>query len=503
MNIMKIWMMATLVLLGLSAIAQEAPKAKTLTGEMYCKNKDYQFLIEGNYYFDNKKVYVCPKNIPLDIAVVDALNQLPVSATFQWRINGAISSVISNTLTINVLNFIGDQVGLECEFTDDATGITTTLRLEIRKDIKLIFKESARNYQFDDNKIQAYIDEVGYGEALGIPWNFIESEKFDILKSVVTKGKGVYAVDSIMLSDTLLSANPDFISMRRQNITFEFTGSGQKVIEARGCHSSDPELLLFTEDKKKYTVNFIRVCETDDDIQVRPVGTTVTSATDVCIDGGVDLTIDEMDNPSFVNPNDVLEQNSSTGKWSVLAGADLVCNTQIHPAGLPDCPNFFNTTAYIDATNNILKKIAIEVVDGGTTTINFNYDTFSEGDGMQQEEQRALHDSRHGTLGLAPTIEVYLVNDLGGGITGIGSVQGRASYRGKNTIAIDVNDAMPRVLVHELGHAKWSLLHPGCPCSATILGEFNMLEDKYNFMHGITNEILGWNIRRYQFELMH
>lgn len=124
---------------------------------------------------------------------------------------------------------------------------------------------------------------------------------------------------------------------------------------------------------------------------------------------------------------------------------------------------------------------------------------------MYANEQKLLHEHFHGD-NPASTTQVFLVNDLGIGGTGIGNVQGRANanpkpggIEGLNTVSIDVNDAVPNVLVHELGHAIWSLLHPGGPGTPNQFG----IDDLDNFMHGVSNEIKNWNVRRYQFGKMH
>lgn len=85
--------------------------------QVFCINNDYLFLIEGNYYSEGSKVYVCPKNLAsgIDIGVVDANTLAPVNYTFQWDNFNETSS------TINILdtNFNGndDELKLLCEFT--------------------------------------------------------------------------------------------------------------------------------------------------------------------------------------------------------------------------------------------------------------------------------------------------------------------------------------------------------------------------------------------------
>ena len=91
-------------------------KSPVITGEIFCRNKDYKFIVEGNHYFDGNKVYVCPKNIPLDVTVVEATTQTPVSATFIWKVNGTLSGETSNTININKTDFSGDKAVIEAAF---------------------------------------------------------------------------------------------------------------------------------------------------------------------------------------------------------------------------------------------------------------------------------------------------------------------------------------------------------------------------------------------------
>lgn len=307
-----------------------------------------------------------------------------------------------------------------------------------------------------------------------------------------------------MTDNSLLNITPNLLSSASENITFEFTGTNQNIIEVRGCHDVDPELLIFTEDRKVFNIEFIKVCETDDDMQITSVGTMVTNATDVCIDGGFDLTIDEMRNPSFLIGDDYLYSDPSTGKVYVLAGLDLKCETPANPhpvGGRVDCPSNFNITSSINVANKILEKVAIKLNPPIIRSINFNYNIYSEDGLLEEREQNFLHMAYYGNNS-ANNIVVYLVDDLGTGVAG-GLVQGKATGQGgHNTLAIDVNDATSNVLVHEIGHAKWRLEHPGCPCIPSYNGQFG-INDKYNFMHGVSNEIIKWNVRRYQFNLMH
>jgi len=507
-----------IVLCLLMSIPLSAQVNRNVEDEAYCKNKDYQFLFQGEYFYENKrkKAYLCSKNLlppnVVTVRVVNKADQLPVPSIFGWEVNSIAVAEATHTITISATDFINDKLELTCTFIEPGSNNNqVSLEFNISTDIKLSFEESAKEYQYDNNKEQAFINSYGGTEALETPWNFIEANKHDILKAKVNKKKHFYTVDDIGSNHPDIDITPDHLSSSPENITIEFDATGQNIIEVRGCHATDPELLLYTEDPKTFNVMFIRVCETDDDVQLNAVGTVLANPFDVCIDGGVDLTIDEMNGPNFIKGDDYLFQNTLTGKWFVGAGPNLTCETEANPAGPPDCPSVFKTAPSITTANHILGKVAINIMNAGTITINANYEVIEEDGKMESKEQRWLHEFRHGINANPATPEVFLVDDLGTGSTGVGKVQGRATADlfsnylvGKNTLAIDVKDATSYTLVHELGHAKWNLIHPGGPGKAgdPSPGQFG-IDDLNNFMHGESNKVNNWNIRRYQFHLMH
>lgn len=120
---------------------------------------------------------------------------------------------------------------------------------------------------------------------------------------------------------------------------------------------------------------------------------------------------------------------------------------------------------------------------------------------MDNKEQDQLHISRHGNVPSMDRNEVYLVADLGLDDDG-NTIQGRATDLLTKTMSLNINNTTDYVLAHELGHAIWGLIHPGCPCNSKTNGEFN-IDDLNNFMHGESNKINNWNIRRYQFEKLY
>ena len=483
----------------MNAFSQTTPESLSIATEIYCKNRDYKFEVEGNEYLDNDKVYVCSNNLPIDVTVLHSLTNLPVAGTVVWKKNGVVDTRTGNhTVSVESVDLASGKALLECEFTESTNNTLVSLSLKINSDVSVKFSESARKYQFDANKEQAYINSYGGTEKVGTPWNFIEAGKNDILQAKASKKKGYYAVSNITSSSANLMATPTGLSGPKEDITFDYAGAGQEIIEVYGCQAADPELLIFTADRKELSIEFFQLCDSDDDIQVVAVGDTVSSATDVCIDGGTDLTIDEMYSSSFRKGDDKLYPDIATGKFFVVAGVNKICETKAHSVGPLECPPAFNTNTSLSFANSVLNKVGIYVKQVSVTRLELNYNVYSEDGIFEKKEQGRIHDLKYGHNPTGDTTKIFLVNDLGKGSTGIGNAQGRATNFNFNSLSIDVNDATKSVLVHELGHAKWGLIHPGGPGP----GKFG-INDLDNFMHGITNQVRSWNIRRYQFNKIH
>lgn len=410
-------------------------------------------------------------------------------------------------------DFIDDKCELHCVFTD-AAGEEVELSKTISKDIQLTFLESAKVYQYDDNKIEAYRQHVGYGEELGTPWNFVETSHSEILKAKVSKARGVKAVTDINSSSPSLNITPQALNEQNEDVRFHYAGAGHNVIEVKGCHESNPELLIYTENPKTFPVEFYKVCETDDDLQLIDQGTSVQSENEVCIDGGYDGSIDLMYRDGFI-PEDPLsgdkldrvEFNNLLRTFQVLAGTNLICDTKAKRNSDPKCPSVFTDSDFLNDANGIFEKVAIEASrEGYIQTIYVNYDVINDDGVMDYEiEQNHLHITRelideHLADGV---MEVHVVRSMGDEILPTGETK---KYKGKaipdigfNFVALDRSYGNGRTLAHEMGHAKWSLIHPGCPCDGANTGEFNV-DDPDNFMDGDDS---GVKIRRYQFDKMH
>lgn len=368
--------------------------------------------------------------------------------------------------------------------------------------------ESSEIYQYDSNTYSEYIDGT---EKVETPWNFIKNGDLDILKVTVSKEKGYYAINTIESNNALLAINPTSLSAVEENLTFPFSGSGRNIIEVRACHDSEPELMLFTEDPKSFVLELYRVCESDDDFQVLPVGTVVESPTEVCIDGGEDGTIDLMFNDEFIPKNpvtnkrlDIISYNAALKRYQVYAGENLKCDAKAHPNSEPLCPGVFDENDFIAAMNDLYKRIGVVGMHVSLETININYDVVKDDGKLDNElEQQALYANRSSIdqALIDNVLEVHFVEDLGFESSGNKLLGKAIPYLGSNFLVIDRKDANGLILAHEVGHARYSLEHPGCPCTTTYFGEFPGVVDKKNFMHGSQKE--EHNIRRYQFNKIH
>lgn len=488
-------------------IGQETGNRSMLSGEMYCSNMDFEFEVENNYFKDGDKIYVCPKNIPVTVTVVNTVNHVPVSAVFKWFRNGTPSSFTSNFITIQKTEFNTNDLNLTAEFNDPNTGALVTVSCKLKKKIEVNFSESAKKYQYDDNKIQKYIDSYGT-EKLGTPWNFIENGKFEDLKAESSVKSGFYAINNIISNNQGLSISPKKLSVSPENINFSFSGTGKNIIEVHGCHETDPELLLFSAPAKSFEIDFFELCDTDDDIPLYcPTNrklqadclTPITSPDFVCIDGGIDLTIDEMwkENSSQVllinAAGDRLVSDPSTKRYYVLAGTNLKCDHTANPQGPDLCPNSFNIATSVQVATDTYGKVAISVINNGVTPMKFNYDLWDDDGILDDIEYFELIKHRNSTNQLiGDNQEVYLVNELS--LSPTGSVRTGMAIIGSNLVAINTKTAVSTTMTHEIGHAKWGFLHPIDP-------PLNVYDTK-NFMY---EKAAGrtMNIRRYHFTKMH
>ena len=376
------------------------------------------------------------------------------------------------------------------------------MSLQLSNDISIEFKESAKRFEFDDNSYGLYISEYGGSETIGTPWNFITNGDYEKLNAKASSGKGYYAVNNITSKNPLLTISPPALTKRNEEITLTFSGSGRNSIGVRGCHETDPELWLFTESPKSFEIEFFEICESDDDIQMVPVGTTVASSTDVCIDSGADGSIDLMYQTGFVKGDDKAVYNGVRKVHEVVAGPNKICETTMHPNGLPKCPtSSFNVAGAMTYITNLFAKVGITPINRSVTQLNINFDVVND-DQLVESPVEASHIYTKRLLidqALSdPFVEVHLVNDLGTTISSSGSlstVLGKAiPSSGFNFALIDSKEAKFGTLSHEIGHARWSLTHPDQPPLS--------VPDPNNFMFSESNYVKD-EIRRYQFDAIH
>ena len=82
--------------------SQTVPKLKSSaeSNEIICVATDFQFDVESRFYRDGKTVFVCPKNLPIDVTVISTATFLPVTGVFVWRIDGVMQSETTHTIAI-------------------------------------------------------------------------------------------------------------------------------------------------------------------------------------------------------------------------------------------------------------------------------------------------------------------------------------------------------------------------------------------------------------------
>ncbi len=474
------------------------------------KRRDFRFLVEGNYYKHKKDVFVCPKNYPVDVTIVDAKTQLPVDSTFSWKLNGEIIPAEGHTIAIDANDLEPDKAKLKCEFTlkNGPKIKDISLKLEVRDDIEVEIKKSVSTlYAFDENKIDTFREYVNYGEKAETPWLFIESGKMDEVLAEVNKNNHYYAVNAMESPEPQLTVTPSVMASKKQEMELNHSGGGHDIYEIFACDGADPELLVYSGDIEKYTLKFYYMCETNDDIQIVPQGNIVQNSSDICIDPGPDGLLDNIQKYQ-TSTSDSLARIGD--KYYVLAGKNKICNNSIE-ANDTICPNSYDTQALIDECNDVYEQIGVQFdISVESQNIYFNYDYFDNNGECQHPSERAMVQNM--LVDSMPLNEnesiVTVVNSLGS--SGGNDISGYALDFGSKMVLLAEESGF--TVAHELGHASFSLEHPGGPYkydgNGNIIyeGQFGV-DDWFNFMHGIS-EIIGQNkvrvnnVRRYQFNLV-
>jgi len=467
------------------------------------KRRDYLFLVEGNYYKHKKKVYVCEKNYPTDVVVVDAKTKIPLDTVFNWKVNGNVRSENTNTINIDTNDLNSNLAELEVEFTvkSGPKFKEIAIKIDVRSDIKVEFLKSSNTiFAFDENEVDTFREFVNYGEKAGTPWLFIESGQMDEVLAEVDKNNHYYVVNTIESNDPGLVPSPAGMASKEQEMQLNHNGSGHDIYEIFACDAEDPELLVYSADRKDFLINFYLLCDTDDDIQVVPKGSVVNSAMDVCISPGEDGSYDKP--TSFSNKDSFAIIDDTV---FLVAGKNLECDSKIYspdyPPGGEDCPapstSMQDELLYL---NNLYNKIGIYFSSSYQSykKLYANFDGEDE-DGLisSDEQKETIHAYLFGaTNETADTLSAFYVKDIKPTTT-----QGRA-IRNKKSLIINCSNFDENTLRHEVGHANFGLKHPGDPESDGEKGEFDY-NDYYNFMHGISNEIYFYGVRRYQIGQIH
>jgi len=466
------------------------------------KRRDYLFLVEGNYYKDKKKVYVCEKNYPTDVVVVDAKTKIPLDTVFNWKVNGNVRSENTNTINIDTNDLNSNLAELEVEFTVK-TGPKfkdITLKLDVRNDIKVEFLKSSNTiFAFDENEVDTFREFVDYGEKAGTPWLFIESGKMDEVLAEVDKNNHYYAVNTIESNDPGLVPSPTGMASKEQEMQLNHSGIGHDIYEIFACDGEDPELLTFVAGKKELMINIFIACESDDDIQIVNAGDSVSVSNAVCIDGGNDKTLDELHRFLASGLDSVSTYN---GKQYVFAGKNLVCNSSKYSSGSGVfCPAPINVNEYLDSVNTLYNSVGIYFHLNEIVRDTFNYEIVNDDNTIDNNELNTIKNYYHsnypelvsGNSFIFPTAvlvdKIYNKNNNQ-------NTSGRTTDYGSNLFAISSQFSEPSTMTHEIGHATYGLEHPKEQFS------FSSSKSNYNFMYYTSSGRVNV-VRRYQFDLIH
>lgn len=505
-----------------------------------CEIKNYKFRFgegEDVEYFEvgekenkAKKAFVCNKNLPKELTLVDYNSLVPVLAgSFQWKKNGEFISNTSNTVSIftSDLKSTGEMI-IECIYQDASGGEEFSLYLRIiNNEIEF---SSVTPTALDDNNIKAYqflyptpYDEIG---SINPAWDFLLKNVDGVEKNLrarikYAKGENaVYKNNTFDIDDDVgqLEINPNQMNQRQVDLGVSFIYPGafdeDELISVNCCNESD--LVFHVGFMKTVDVNLYTVCESDDDLYVNPYMSTGLSPDAVCIDGGVDGTIDLMYNKGFIDTLsngrkvDTLVYDEIEKKYYLLAGFDMACTTKKHRHNSTephlDCPSDFDVVQEVEYLKEFYALAGIDINFENLFTYNVNFDVEEDDNILEGREYSSFTKKLHEIDGF-PTmpedIYTFLIKELGQSVNNQGQVTtttlGLAfGGFGGNLLWLNSRRASGVTWAHEIGHAKWSLRHPDDD-SENQTG--SIVDDWRNFMYSSQN-YLGRrtinNIRYYQ-----
>jgi hypothetical protein len=477
------------------------PESINIASITFCKDKDHKFKVEDNFYFEGSKVYVCPRNLPAAVTVVDALPpNAPITYATAWLINGIANPSVNHTVTLNAANFMDDLATLSCTFTDNA-GVHHTLELKVRKDVKLKWEDGGGVFAFDENEEIKY---PGFETPI-TPWVFIPTNGAKTLEAKTKPKKDFYAVKNFTSSNPALNLNPNLLLEAKQDVVLNYNSNMSALIDVFGCSDVHPELKVFTQTPKMFTIEVFRLCESNDDIQVVAKGTTgLPSPTTIIISPGPDGTIDrEKISVDWLKGDDTLWEDPMGAKH-VVAGPNLEAETKILPHTPPGgvCPSAYDIVPTLNTLNSIYGQVSVSANNISIVDLITNFDLELDDQTLTYNEQFDMYEARHlaGFLDDDFT-EVYIVEDLGAesvtidGYIYTSTTLGRASGFFLNTLALDRTNAVVSTLPHEVGHAKYGIHHPPGEDNKTVVP---IDRYKVNFMHNTSVDRTN-KIRRYQF----
>ncbi len=530
-----------------------------------CISPDFEFKINGKFYQDDGKYYVCSGK-DVTIEVVDAISQNPINlaptnaTNIEFR--GQVTD-INHTDAIGTImqsDFVNNKAEFKVEFMKMSTKVTLSFKVFIILTTHVEIDESTHQLAligYDENKEPNY----PYYDR-GFPFKLITTNKSDKVKLKVKRIPSVY--------HTNLAENIEYSDLTPNHINYSILGlelqlehnfvETENSFLVKACANIDLMNVDIKPDKK-LTVEIYTLCESDDDKPnychdkndngisfensadfdgslMPDCVTPINSPTHNCIDVGPDLSLDryldrsfwEQKINDFTKPSDIFEFNimhpnltkispSYITPISLSSALGYFCNSRPLPTNVAVCPEDLSTAEIQNIQNDlnsIYNQAGIKVVVVNKGKVYFNFDLRGDDDNaIDITEQNHCHHifnptSPPGTPIATLNTLIWRLNDIKDNDPS-SHINGRATFFGVNTVTINVSNGTPnfRTIPHEIGHAKYKLNHPDGDGYIIDNLHGKVDTDKYNIMNsGPLYQLLpissmsDFRLRRYQWTLI-
>jgi len=464
----------TITALGEYSVKVTDDKGCSITKEVYVdecvdcnlddKLKDYRFSFLEQEFKSGEEAYLCIDMLPTPIEVFEINGSVVPNGLWE-------GGTFSNENTPNTILISLDPNGATLTYTfteEDGTEIVMTLfvRTDVSAEIR---NKKGDQYAYDDNQIMGY-PHYKTTPKDGIPWKFLETNEISRIQAKAIPTKAYYAT---VLKGNNIEIVPTPLASKGWNDVTLRTNAPTNETDITVCNS-DPLLKVFAADKKEITIDFFLVCESDDDVQVvnpcdvdnSPNGCIEQpSENSVCALGGDDGGFDQSIRSDLWLKGD--DRKGIIGNTEVvLAGENKICETKVRRNNV-DCPKEVSADVLneiIENANSIYNSVGVYLTSDLTITqLNINYDAVDNDNSIMEDDPEfsivhnfpEIRDSRE-TEGHTP---IYILQSLGENDEG--NIRGGRAKIGQNSFGVrrdklrDLN-----VFSHELGHARYGLLHP-------------------------------------------